>query len=71
MRISIPFTLLVALLLTACGGAQATATPVPLPEPALSATPTEPRTIRLMSHDSFAISEDVISEFEADHHARV
>jgi len=61
----------VTLLLTACGGAQATATPVPSTEPAPSATPTEPRTIRLMSHDSFAVSEDVISEFEADHHARV
>jgi thiamine transport system substrate-binding protein len=30
-----------------------------------------PRTIRLMSHDSFAVSEEVIAEFEATHNARV
>ena len=71
MRVSILFTLLVALLLTACAGEQATATPVPPTEPAPSATPSEPRSIRLMSHDSFAVSEAVIAEFEADNHAQV
>jgi thiamine transport system substrate-binding protein len=30
-----------------------------------------PRTIRLMSHDSFAVSEDVIAEFETAHDAKV
>ena len=60
MRLKIStLILLTALLLAACSGAQA--------------TPTEPgpRAIRLMSHDSFAASEDVIAEFEALHNARV
>jgi thiamine transport system substrate-binding protein len=49
----------VAVLLAACGGAEATD------------TPSGPRTIRLMSHDSFAVSEEVIAEFEAAHNAKV
>ena len=74
-----------AVLLAACGGAQATSTPVPPTEMAPSATatpvpptkpaptdtPLTPRTIRLMSHDSFAVSEDVIAEFEAAQNAKV
>jgi thiamine transport system substrate-binding protein len=51
--------LLAALLLIACSGAQATG------------TPSGPRTIRLMAHDSFAVSEDVIAEFEATYNAQV
>ena len=34
-------------------------------------TPAGPRTLVLMSHDSFAVSEDVIAEFEAAHNAKV
>ncbi|MDY7041938.1 MAG: thiamine ABC transporter substrate-binding protein, partial [Chloroflexota bacterium] len=33
--------------------------------------PAEPRTLVLMSHDSFAASEEVIAEFEAAHNAKV
>ncbi len=65
------FTLLAALLLTACAGAQATDTPVPPTEAPPTSTPSEPRTIRLMSHDSFAVSEEVIGAFEADNNAKV
>ena len=58
MRLLLLFTL-TALLLAACAGTQA------------ADTPSGPRTIRLMSHDSFAVNEDVIKEFEAAHDARV
>jgi thiamine transport system substrate-binding protein len=51
--------LLAAILLAACSGAQATE------------APSGPRTIRLMSHDSFAVSEDVIEEFETTHNAEL
>jgi thiamine transport system substrate-binding protein len=50
---------LLAVLIAACSGAEVTDTPA------------GPRTIRLMSHDSFAVSEDVIKEFEAAHNAQV
>ncbi len=34
-------------------------------------TPEGPRTLRVMTHDSFSISEEVIAHFEAAHHAKV
>ena len=34
-------------------------------------TPAGPQTITIMTHDSFAISEDVIKAFEADNNAKV
>ncbi len=34
-------------------------------------TPPEPRTLRVMTHDSFAVSEEVIAAFEEQHNARV
>ncbi len=49
--------LLVTVVLAACGGAGATD------------TPSGPRVIRVMSHDSFAVSEDVITAFETEHNA--
>jgi len=58
MRVFILLSL-TALLLAACAGTQATD------------TPSGPQTIRLMSHDSFAVSEDVIKEFEVAHNAKV
>lgn len=58
MRRLILFTI-TALVLVACSGAQVTD------------TPSGPRTIRLMSHDSFAVSEEVIAEFETARNARV
>ncbi len=63
----------VVLLLAACAPAPppptATPTQVPPPEPAV----TEPavRKLRVMSHDSFDISEEVLAEFEAQHGVEV
>ncbi len=48
---------LLAALLTACGSA----TP----------TPAGPRTLTVMTHDSFAVSEQVIAEFQAQHNVTV
>ena len=58
MRILILATLGITLM-TACSGTGATD------------TPSGPRTVRLMSHDSFAVSEEVIQAFEADNNAIV
>ena len=71
MRISLLLILLAALLLTACAGPEATSTPLSPTELPPTDTPTAPRTIRLMSHDSFAVSEEVIAEFEVTHNAQV
>jgi thiamine transport system substrate-binding protein len=38
---------------------------------AATPTPTGPRTLVLMSHDSFAVSESVIAEFETAHNAKL
>lgn len=38
-------------------------------EPTAAAPASEPRTLTLMSHDSFAVSEDVLAQFEAEHNA--
>ena len=48
---------ILALFLAACGEA----TP----------TPAGPRTLTMMTHDSFAVSEEVIAEFQAQHNATV
>jgi thiamine transport system substrate-binding protein len=50
-----------ALVLAACGPAGGRAT----------ATPSGPRTLTVMTHDSFAISDEVKAEFEAVHNATV
>jgi len=85
MRKILSLILFASLLLSACGGEKATDTPAPPTETAPSAisvsasptappptnTPAPPRTIRLMSHDSFAASEAIIAEFEAANNARV
>ena len=34
-------------------------------------TPAGPQTLRVMTHDSFSVSEDVIAAFEAEHHVTV
>jgi thiamine transport system substrate-binding protein len=36
-----------------------------------ASTPTEPQTITILTHDSFAIGEDVIKTFEAENNAKV
>ncbi len=48
---------LLALLLVACGGAKP--------------TPAGARTLTVMSHDSFSVSEDVIAEFQGQHNVAV
>ena len=61
------FALTGLLVLAACGpGPAPAATEVSPP-----ATPSEPRTVRLMTHDSFDISEEVITAFEAQYNAKV
>ena len=55
------------LALAACG-------PGPAPSPTEVPTPTappEPRTVRVMTHDSFDIGEEVLAAFEAQHNAKV
>jgi thiamine transport system substrate-binding protein len=71
--------LLLGLLLAACGSQQASGTPTSAPQPPAAPTaaaptsaPAEPtaapaagaRTLTLMTHDSFNVSEDVLKEFE-------
>lgn len=71
MRLKIVvFLMLTSLLVAACGGGEATTTPVPTAAPSTD-TPSTPRIITLMSHDSFAVSEDVINEFEQAHNVAV
>lgn len=57
----IGLTIMLTVLLTAC----APATPAP------TATPAGPRTITIMTHDSFDISEETIAAFEEAHNAKV
>lgn len=53
--------LLTGLMLTACTSSSTTPT----------LTPSGPRTLTVMTHDSFAVSEDVVQEFEAAHNVTV
>ena len=47
-------------------------TPVEIPTEQVTPTmPPEPRTMRVMTHDSFDISEEIIVSFEAEHNAKV
>jgi len=54
------------LLMTGCGGGPAAPAASPTAEP-----PAGPRTVRVMTHDSFDISEEVLAAFEAEHGAEV
>jgi thiamine transport system substrate-binding protein len=40
-------------------------------QPAPASTPSGPRTLRVMTHDSFAISEGVLAQFETANHVKV
>jgi len=77
MKRVVVFVLLVLAGLWALEGcAPGPATPTELPtapptEEAASPAPSEPRTLRVMTHDSFDISEEVIAAFEAEHDAKV
>ncbi len=56
-------------MLAACGSTPAAA-PAAMSEPAAAAA-SKPVVIRLMSHDSFSVSEEVIAEFEAANNVKV
>jgi thiamine transport system substrate-binding protein len=64
-RIAVAFLIL---LLAACGTPAPEATEAPTLE--ATATP-EPVPLRVMTYDSFSISEEVIAQFEAEHNAKV
>lgn len=66
--------LLLASILSGCssGVTPSPATTVPAIErPATQAPSNEPQTLTVMTHDSFAISEAVLQQFESAHNARV
>lgn len=60
-----------ALLLAACVPPVGVRTTVEAPPAAASPTPAAPQTLVLMSHDSFAATEDVIRQFEAAHNVKL
>ena len=62
--------IVLAVLLTVAGCGPGTPSPTPTEEPTAAAPP-EPRTVRVMTHDSFDISEEVLAAFEAEHDATV
>ncbi len=73
MKKLLPLFFILILVLAACGQAatptptaQAPAEPTatPVPSPTDTPAPAEPVTLRLMTHDSFEISEDVMTQFE-------
>jgi thiamine transport system substrate-binding protein len=70
MKRTTVFTLigLVALLVGCTCAAPTPAAPTETPE---ATAPPEPRTLRLMTHNSFAISEEVMAAFEEQHNAKV
>jgi thiamine transport system substrate-binding protein len=67
IRASFTVALLLLLLVSACATPHLTATPTSEPTP----TPSGPRTLTLMTHDSFAISESVIQVFERSNNVTV
>ncbi|MCX7682396.1 MAG: thiamine ABC transporter substrate-binding protein [Anaerolineae bacterium] len=60
----------VLVLLNGCGKAGVPA-PTSMPTAGPTETPVQARTVRLMTHDSFEISEAVLAAFEQQHHAKV
>lgn len=71
MKRSILFVLVWLLMLAACGpGPTPTEPPTPTQAPAPTTVP-EPRQVRLMTHDSFDISEETLAAFEAQYNAKV
>lgn len=67
------FLIVSMMVLVACGPTPTTVSPEIISEPSATAesTPAQPEVITLMSHDSFSISEEVITEFEAANRASV
>ena len=66
MRRIVLFVLLSVMVLSACAPAS-----TPEAEPTEAAAPAEPRTLRMMTHDSFDISEETIAAFESQYDATV
>ena len=63
---------LLALILAACATAENQETPLSSPSPVEETTPVEsPRTLRVMTHDSFAVSEEVVDAFMRENNATV
>mgnify|MGYP001142650680 CR=1 FL=1 len=60
MKLMKSLPMILAFLLGACAPAATTIS-----------TTSEPRTLTVMTHDSFAVSEDVVATFEAQHNARL
>lgn len=58
-------------LLGACGGGESPAATASQADEAAKAQPGQPETIILMSHDSFAASEEVIAAFEEANNAKI
>jgi thiamine transport system substrate-binding protein len=68
----LPITLfgIIAFIVGGCSGIPENATSIPVVSPSSGRTPGEtgtPRTLRIMTHDSFAVSEEIITQFIADH----
>jgi thiamine transport system substrate-binding protein len=75
-KILITSIMLVMLLSAACApqaAPEATATQTAAPQAATPGgeTPAAPRTLKVMTHDSFAISEAVLAQFEAQYNVKV
>ena len=62
------FALIGMLVLTACWPRPAFPTEAPVPVPTI---PVQPRTLRVMTHDSFDISEETLAVFEAQYNTQV
>jgi thiamine transport system substrate-binding protein len=62
------FALIGMLVLTACWPGPAFPTEVPVPVPTI---PVQPRTLRVMTHDSFDIGEETLAVFESQYNAQV
>jgi len=60
--------LLLPLALAACAQA---ASPSPQPTQTAGPTPAGPRTLKVMTHDSFAVSEEVLAQFEQQYNVEV
>jgi thiamine transport system substrate-binding protein len=79
MRRLTVFALVGLLVLSACGPGPTSPTeapteaptPVPPTETPEPTPPPEPRKVRVMTHDSFDISEETLAAFEAQHNAQV
>ena len=66
-RTAFLLVLLVVLTLSAC----APAAPQPTPTPVPTATPAGPRRLTVMTHDSFAVPDEVVAAFQKEHNAEV